>query len=66
MAYIDSLFFSLSIPLKIVVIAILMAFIVVFAVKKRQLTTGGVAAAVMVGSIITYIAGLSGLLIMLF
>ena len=66
MAYIDSLFFSLSVPLKIVVIAILMALIVVFAVKKRQLTTGGVAAAVMVGSIITYIAGLSGLLIMLF
>ena len=66
MAYFDSLFFSLSIPFRLAVIAFLMALIVLFAVKKRQLTRSGIIAAVIVGVIITYIGGLSGLLIMLF
>ena len=66
MAYIDSLFFSLSIPLRVLVIAFLMLLIVIFAVRKKQLTTSGLATAVIVGSIITYIGGISGILVMLF
>ena len=66
MAYIDSLFFSLSPVIRLLIILLLMAVIAIFAARKKQLTKGGILSAVVIGSILTYIAGLSALTIMLF
>lgn len=66
MAYIDSLFFSLNPFIRVLIIMALMLLIVAFSIKKKQLTTSGIVAAFIVGTIITYIGGLSGIFIMLF
>lgn len=66
MAYIDSYFFSMPISVRLLIIFILMMLIVLFSIRKKQLTGSGLIAAFIVGSVITYIGGLSGILIMLF
>ena len=66
MAYFDSLFFSEPVIIRLLIIAFLMASVAVFAFIKKQLTISGIAAAVAVGSIVTYIGGLTALVILLF
>lgn len=66
MRYVDSWFFSSSIALRLLIIALVLSAVAVFAWKKRQLTMGGIASAILIGAIIIYIGGLSGILMMLF
>lgn len=66
MRYLDNLFLSLPLYLRLVIIALLMASVAFFAIRKRQLTGGGTFAAVVVGTLIFYMGCVSALVQMLF
>lgn len=66
MRYLDSLFFGAPITVRLLVMAAMLAAIAVFAWRKNQLTPGGIASAVVIGALIIYIGGISGILMMLF
>lgn len=66
MNYLDCLYFSLSPLTRVAVSLVILFFVALFAARKRQLTASGIAGAVAVGLVLTYIGGLSALLMMLF
>ncbi len=66
MAYIDSYFFSFPLFLRLLIIAALMLLTALISIRHKLLSLSGVIAAVVVGTLVTYIAGLSGLVILLF
>ena len=62
----DSFFFSLHPLLRLLAIAVVMALMAIIARKRRMLTRDGTAAAVLIGTVVSYIGGLSGLVMLLF
>lgn len=62
----DSFFFSLHPLLRLLLIAVVMALMAIIARKRRMLTRDGTAAAVLIGTVVSYIGGLSGLVMLLF
>ncbi|MBO8436207.1 MAG: DUF92 domain-containing protein [Spirochaetes bacterium] len=64
--YLDSLFFSLSMSLRVVLILVLMAIAALIALKARFLTRSGTLAAVLLGFVVMYTGAVSGLVMFLF
>ena len=65
-AFIDSRFFSLSLPWRLGIIVIVMVLMVLIARRKRFLTPGGAAAASLLGLVVMYIGGVSGFIVLAF
>lgn len=62
----DSLFLSLPLLWRLLVIAALMLLMAVFAMRKRFLSTGGTAAAVILGFIVMYLGAVSAIVMLIF
>lgn len=66
MQYIDSIFFSQSVVIRILIGVAVLSCISIYAHLKKQLTVSGIVAAFLVGFIHIYIGGPSALLMMMF
>ena len=62
----DSLFLSLPLPWRLLVIAALMLLMALVAMRKRFLSAGGTAAAVILGFIVMYLGAVSAIVMLIF
>ena len=62
----DGMFFDLPLYARIIIIAVFLALAAVFSYKKRFLTISGVITSIVLGFIVFYIGGVSGVAVFLF